>query len=192
MTLSAILRQVDPELSTTRLRLRCPREGDGLVVHEAVVESLAELRAWPASLPWAMGEPSVVASESFCRDSAASFITRSALVYLAFESSGKLVAITSLHSINWHVPKFELGFWCRSSLTGRGYTKEAIGELVRYAFESLGASRVEALPDEQNMGSRAVCESVGLKLEGVLKNERITPEGSLRNTCVYAAARSGA
>jgi RimJ/RimL family protein N-acetyltransferase len=104
---------------------------------------------------------------------------------------GKLVASTSLHSINWKVPKFEVGFWCRSSRTGRGYTREAIAELVRYAFESLGANRVDALPDEQNTGSRKVCESVGMRLEGVLRNERVTPQGSLRNTCVYAAVRSG-
>ena len=192
MTLSAVLRQVDAELHTARLLLRCPREGDGAAVHEAVVESLPELRAWPASLPWAMEEPSIAASETYCRESAAAFIKRSALVYLAFDSKGTLVASTSLHGINWNVPKFEVGFWCRSSLTGKGYTKEAIGELVRYAFESLGARRIDSLPDEENTGSRAVCESVGMSLEGVLRNERITPKGSLRNTCVYAAARSGA
>ena len=111
---------------------------------------------------------------------------------MAFDSEGALVASTSLHGINWNVPKFEVGFWCRSSLTCKGYTKEAIGELVRYAFESLGAHRVESLSDEENAGSRAVCESVGMSLEGVLRNERITPKGNLRNTCVYAAARSGA
>ena len=188
----AVLRQVSTELSTTRLLLRCPREGDGVLVHEAVVESLNELRAWPASLPWALEEPSVAASEAYCRESAAAFIKRSSLVYLAFDHDGWLVASTSLHSINWNVPKFEVGFWCRSSLTGRGYIKEAIAELIRYAFESLAAQRVDALPDEENTASRAVCESLGMSLEGVLRNERITPQGSLRSTCVYAAARSGA
>ena len=139
-----------------------------------------------------MEEPSVAVSEAYCRESAAAFIKRSALVYLAFDKEGKLVASTSLHSINWNVPKFEIGFWCRSSLTGRGYTKEATAELARYAFESLGAHRVDALPDEENTASRAVCKSIGMSLEGVLRNERVTPQGSLRNTCVYAAARSGA
>ena len=192
MPLSAVLREVDVELHTARLLLRCPREGDGAAVHEAVVESLPKLRAWPASLPWAMQEPSVAASETYCRESAAAFIKRTTLVYLAFDSEGALVASTSLHGINWNVPKFEVGFWCRSSLTGKGYTKEAVGKLVRYAFESLGAHRVDSLPDEGNAGSRAVCQSVGMNLESILRNERITPNGSLRNTCVYAAARSGA
>ena len=189
MPLPGVLRHVQTELSTTRMLLRCPREGDGLAVYEAVVESLAELRAWPASLPWALEEPSVDTSEIYCRESAAAFIQRTALVYLAFDTEGKLVASTSLHSINWSVPKFEVGFWCRSSLTGKGYTKEAVAELVRYAFESLGAHRVNALPDEENTRSRAVCESVGMSLEGIMRNDRVTPDGNLRNTCVYAIAR---
>jgi RimJ/RimL family protein N-acetyltransferase len=139
-----------------------------------------------------MEEPSIAAAETYCRESAAAFMRRTALVYLAFEPTGKFVASTSLHSITWSVPKLEVGFWCRSSLTGRGYTKEAVAELVRYAFHELGARRVCALPDEMNTGSRAVCESTGMLLEGVLRNERITAEGILRNTCVYAATRSGA
>ena len=192
MTLPAVLRPVSSELRTARLLLRCPREGDGTAVHEAVVESLQELRAWPASLPWALEEPTVATSEAYCRESATAFIKRSALVYLAFSDKRELVASTSLHSINWNVPKFEVGFWCRSKFTGRGYTKEAIAALVRYAFQSLGAHRVDALPDEENTASRAVCESVGMSLEGVLRNERKTPQGSLRNTCVYATTRSGA
>jgi RimJ/RimL family protein N-acetyltransferase len=181
---------VSRELHTPRLLLRCPNAGDGKRVHEAVVETLDHLRAWPASLPWAMFEPSVSASETYCRESAAAFLRRSALVYLAFDDTGALVASTSLHGIDWAVPKFEVGFWCRASRQRQGLAKEAVAELVRHAFEQLGAQRVLALPDEENTSSRAVCESVGMQLEGVMRNERITPEGVLRNTCVYAAVRN--
>ena len=187
---AAVLRSVNTELRTTRLLLRCPREGDGTAVHQAVKDSLQELRTWPASLPWAMEEPSIDSSETYCRESAAAFIRRSALVYLVFDTEGTLIASTSLHNINWMVPKFEVGFWCRSPFTGMGYTKEAIGELMRYAFDSLGASRVAALTDEENTKGRSVCESLGMRLEGVLRNECIKPDGTLRNTCLYAALRS--
>ena len=187
-----ILRAVSQELRTSRLVLRCPREGDGQAVHEAVVETLEQLRAWPASLPWATLEPSAAASETYCRESAAAFIKRTALVYLAFDASGALVASTSLHSINWAVPRFEVGFWCRASRQRQGLTAESVSELVRYAFEGLGASRVDAFPDEANAPSRAVCEAAGMQLEGIMRSERVTPEGILRNTCVYAAVRSEA
>ena len=189
MTSAPVLSDVSRELRTRRLLLRCPQEGDGLLVHEAVVETLEQLRNWPASLPWASFEPSVAASETYCRESAAAFIRRTALVYLAFDTSGSLVASTSLHAINWAVPKFEVGFWCRASRQHQGLAAEAAKELVRYAFEGLGANRVDALPDEANGPSRAVCQAAGMHLEGTMRSERVTPDGVLRNTCIYAAVR---
>ncbi len=185
----ATLRAIDSELRTERLLLRPPRAGDGPAVHAAVVESLDALRAWPASLPWALQTPSVDASEAFCRHSEAAWTLRTALTYLAFDPDGQLVVSCSLHSIRWELPRFELGFWCRASRTRQGYASEACEALVHYALTSLGARRIEALPDEANVGSRAVCERVGLQLEGVLRHERVTPEGQLRNTCVYARIR---
>jgi RimJ/RimL family protein N-acetyltransferase len=192
MNSAPILREVLRELQTDRLLLRCPQEGDGQLVHDAVVETLEQLRAWPASLPWAVFEPSIAASETFCRESAAAFIKRTTLVYLVFDEVGSLVASTSLHAINWSVPKFEVGFWCRASRQRQGLAAEAASELVRYAFEGLGANRIDALPDERNLPSRAVCESAGMKLEGIMRSERVTPNGVLCNTCIYAAVRGQA
>lgn len=182
----AILRDVSTELRSPRLLLRAPRAGDGVAVHEAVVETLSVLRAWPASLPWAMAEPSVAASEVFCRESEAAFIRRTALVYLVFDEADRFVASTSLHGIDWSVPRFELGYWCRSSRHRQGLMTEAISCLLDYAFASLGARRVYAGTDEQNHPSRALCEAVGMQLEGILRNDRITPAGELRNSCSYA------
>ncbi|MEO8812475.1 MAG: hypothetical protein ABI376_06150 [Caulobacteraceae bacterium] len=45
-------------IETGRLVIRPPRAGDGQSLFEAVAESLTELRKWPASLGWAMAEPS--------------------------------------------------------------------------------------------------------------------------------------
>lgn len=189
VTTYPILREIPSELRTRRLYLRCPRPGDGRLVHEAVVETLEHLRAWPASLPWARFEPSVEASEVYCRESAAAFIKRQTFVYLAFDSSGEFVASTSLHSINWDVPKFELGFWCRASQQRKGLTAEAATELVRLGFDELSGRRITALPDEANHASRAVCAAAGLELEAVMRNECAAPGGELRNTCLYAAVR---
>jgi RimJ/RimL family protein N-acetyltransferase len=190
VTTPPILRPIASELKTDRLHLRAPREGDGERVYEAVVETLDQLRAWPASLPWAMVEPSVAVSETFCRESAAAFIKRSTLVYLVFDNAGNFVASTSLHRINWAVPKFEVGYWCRASRQHQGLMTEALGALMRYAFDGLGAQRVEAFTEEQNLASRLLCEKFGMQLEGVMRKDRITPSGSVRNTCIYAAVAS--
>jgi RimJ/RimL family protein N-acetyltransferase len=139
-----------------------------------------------------MFEPSIAASETFCRESSAAFVKRTSLVYLAVDESGSLVAIASLHAINWSVPKFEIGYWCRANRQRQGFAAEAASELVRYAFEGLGANRIEALTEEENLPSRAVCESAGMKLEGIMRNERVASNGFLVNRCIYAKVRGEA
>ncbi len=137
-----------------------------------------------------MQEPSVESSETFSRESASSFIKRTFLAYFAFElETGRFIASTSLHRIDWNVPRFEIGFWCRTGSHHNGYTAEALFCLIDYALSSLRARRIECVTDEENVASRRLCEKVGMQLEGVLRHERITPSGQLRNTCIYAIAR---
>jgi len=188
--MNPLLLDIPEEIETDRLCIRCPRPGDGQAVYEAVIETLAELRTWPASLPWAMLEPSPEASETFCRNGHANFLLRKDLPLLVFlKADGRLAASSGLHRIDWSVPKFEIGYWCRKSLQGKGLMTEAVGAITRFAFENLGARRVDSLPDEENSPSRRVAERCGYVLEGLLRNERRAPGGELRSTCVYACTR---
>lgn len=103
--------------------------------------------------------------------------------------TGQLVLATGLHRMNRTVPKFEMGFWCRGSRQGEGLVGEAARALLSLAWNTLHARRVEAFCDAANLPSRRVCERIGMTLEGVMRNERVTPTGELRDTCVYAAIR---
>ncbi len=185
--LDPVLLDLPASIETPRLLLRPPRAGDGPALHEAVTDSLAELRRFLASLPWVAGEQSVESAEVYCRNAQANFVARRDLAFLAFErASGRLVAATGLHRAVWATPKVEVGYWCRTSCTGKGYVAEAVRAVTRYAFEHVGAVRVEIVTDEANVGSRRVAERCGFALEGVLRHERRAPDGSLRNTCIYA------
>ena len=86
----------------------------------------------------------------------------------------------------WETPRTEIGYWCRTTRAGRGYVSEAVAAVARYAHENLRAVRVEIVTDEANLASRRVAERCGFELEGVLRHERRAPDGSLRNTCIYA------
>ena len=88
---------------------------------------------------------------------------------------------------DWTVPKFEIGYWCRSDLTGRGLVTEATWALARHAFESLGARRVELKMDDRNRRSWAVAERLGFRLEATLRHDVRVPDGTLRDTRVYGA-----
>lgn len=51
-----ILRDIPDRIESRRLILRSPMPGDGAAVHAGVLATLAQLRAFPASMPWAMAE----------------------------------------------------------------------------------------------------------------------------------------
>jgi RimJ/RimL family protein N-acetyltransferase len=182
-----ILIEIPDLIRTERLDILIPRAGDGKDVFEGVAESLDELRRFPASLPWAMAEPSIDASESFCRHAFASSIERKEFRYLLRErDSGEFIGCASLHRIDWSVPKCEVGFWCRTSMSGHGYVTEAVKALMEMAFELRHAERIEILADHENAGARLVCERAGFALEGIHRHNRRAPDGKLRDICVYA------
>jgi RimJ/RimL family protein N-acetyltransferase len=185
-----LLLDLATSIETERLLVRVPQAGDGLALHAAVVESLPELRQFLGFLPWVASEPNPKSSEARCRAGAANFLSRTDLPFLAFEkSSGQLLGGVGLHRTVWSTPKTEVGYWVRTSRAGSGYVTEAVSALVEYAFNQMRAVRVELITDEANAPSRQVAERCRFGLEGILRNERRAPDGSLRNTCVYAISQ---
>jgi RimJ/RimL family protein N-acetyltransferase len=188
-----LLRDIPTEFATPRLLCRIPRAGEGVQVHEAVRSSLPELRAVLAAVPWAAEEPSVAASEAFCRSAFAAFHARTDFPFLIFEGQGRrLVGACGLHRPEWEVPRLEIGYWCRTEAVGRGYIREAVGGLVAYGREQLGAVRLEVVIDDTNARSRRVAEAAGFQFEGTLRNHRRGTDGKLRNLCVYAITSDAA
>lgn len=187
MTSTAILRDVPEQFETDRLVVRCPRPGDGRRVHEAVVETLDHLRAWPASLPWAMAEPTEDASETYCRQSQVEYLARRGFAMLLLRrSDGALVGSSGLHHIDWDVPAGEVGYWCRRREQGQGYIAEAVLGITAFAARHLGLRRIVSKPDALNGPSCRVAERAGYALEGVMRHERRAPDGTMRDTCLYA------
>lgn len=182
-----ILLDLPASLESARLLLRPPQSGDGTILHEAIVESLPELRRFLVSLPWIAEEQTRDSAELFCRNAQSNFLARKDLPFLLFaKDSGRLIGACGLHRTNWDVPKTEVGYWVRASASGKGYITEAVKTLVAFAFAALRAERIELVTDAENLASRRVAERCGFTLEGVLRRERRSPDGSLRDTCVYA------
>ncbi len=185
----SILKDVPEEIWCERLRLRVPRPGDGPVCNEAVRESHLELKAW---MPWASGDepPTVEESEQFCRNAAAQFLLREDITYLVFlGETGMFVGSAGLHRFDWSVPKLEIGYWCRTSLLGKGYATEVARALTDLAFTTLGAERVEVLCDSRNTKSAAVAERAGYELESIRVSDSRDVIGDLRDTRVYVKTR---
>jgi RimJ/RimL family protein N-acetyltransferase len=178
---------------TPRLVLRAFRVEDAPALHDALAESVNELRQTLWFLSWIAEEPTPQSAEIRCRKASANLLLRTDLTYLAFErASGRLVASIGLHRTDWSLPKTAVGYWVRTSETGKGYASEGVAALTSWALDKLGAKRVELVTDELNLRSRAVAKRCGFRLEGILHNTMQSPNGSLRNSCIYAKLATAA
>jgi RimJ/RimL family protein N-acetyltransferase len=175
---------VPEEILSDRLALRAPHPDYAEAVRAAVIESLPELRVF---MPWAQQEPTLEFQREWSAESRKRFMARSELNYMLFErDGGALVGACGVPGLDWSIPKFEIGYWVRSSRARRGYITEAVGALTRVAFEQLGARRVEIRMSSQNLRSSLVAQRLGFKLEGVLRHDGRHPDGTIRDTLVFA------
>lgn len=182
--MNPILLKVPVVIETERLLLRMPQPGDGRSVNAAIKASLSELKPW---LGFAQNDPSVEDTETNTREAHAKFLTRESLRYLIFlKDTNEFVGSTGFHNIDWSVPKFEIGYWIDTRMSGYGYMVEAVGKLTDFALTELKGKRVEIRCESINGRSRAIPERLGYILEGILRNEDLSVDGEqLTDTCVY-------
>jgi ribosomal-protein-serine acetyltransferase len=180
----ALLLDIPERLETANLTLAATRAGMGSLVHEGLVESLQDLKRW---MPWARVDQVLEQTETHCREEQARWHARQEIDFCFFSKEGDaFVGKGGLHTIDWSVPKFEVGYWIRSSCAGRGIATEATGALVALARDRLGARRIEITCDARNASSRRVAEKSGFALEGIHRNARRDTAGELADKCMYA------
>ncbi|MBM6580314.1 GNAT family N-acetyltransferase [Microvirga sp. BT689] len=61
--------------------------------------------------------------------------------------------------------------------------------MLRHAFEVLGCNAVELRTHRLNDQSRAAIERLGARLDGILRQHMIMPDGHIRDTAVYSIIR---
>ena len=187
MTLPPILRDVPESFESERLLIRVPRAGDGVALQEAIDESIDELRPW---MPWADEHQTVDVSEEYARRAHSEFMARTNLpLFLFRREDGRFVGGSGLHRIEWSIPMFEIGYWVRTSLAGHGYATDAARRIADFAFEVLGAERVEIWCDALNERSAAVARRAGFELEATMRRNRRNTAGDLADSLGFVRLR---
>jgi RimJ/RimL family protein N-acetyltransferase len=138
-------------------------------------------------MPWVQTCPTVEETEAHGRRAHANFYGRQGLTYRGWlKGTDAFVVSSGLHRIDWAVPRFEIGYWVRTSMTGRGYACEIVRAMTKLGIETLNAKRVEIRCDSRNERSWRVAERCGFELEGVLRCDSLGTDGSTRDTRVYS------
>lgn len=182
-----IMLDVPEELETERLLIRAARPGDGEEVSKAVNETWNELMP---RMPWAEANRTPEQSEEGCRKAYHRYLTREDLrLHVYRKDNGEFVGGSGLHRIDWRIPRFEIGYWCRRSLQGKGYTSEAAKGIVDWAFTLLGANRISLYCAPDNTPSKRIAEGLEMTYEGHLRHYHADSDGNLEDSLVYSMLR---
>ena len=107
------------------------------------------------------------------------------------QSSGRALGSTRYLNIMSHDRGLEIGWtWLGASARRSGVNTECKYLLLRHAFETLGASRVQFKTDSRNLRSQRAIERIGGIKEGVLRNHMIMPNGYFRHSVYYSIIES--
>jgi len=82
---------------------------------------------------------------------------------------GHLVGCMGFHAFDAANRRTSLGYWVRQDFQGRGIVTRSCRALVRHALVDLKMHRLEIRCGVQNTRSRAICEALGLRFEGVAR-----------------------
>lgn len=101
--------------------------------------------------------------------------------------SGKVIGSTRFWKIDTKNRKLEVGHTWYSKSFQKTYANTEVKYLMlSYAFEELKCVRVQFTTDELNQSSRNAIMRIGAKQEGIVRNERIMPNGRVRNSVRFS------
>ncbi len=101
--------------------------------------------------------------------------------------TGSAVGMTTYLNFDLAHRRLEIGStWLGQKVQGTGINPAMKLLLLQRAFEELGCIAVEFRTHWHNHQSRAAIARLGAKQDGVLRNHRILPDGTLRDTVVFS------
>ncbi len=150
--------------------------------HDELVAAASDGRLWEL---WYTSVPS---PETMRSTIAAKLAEATTLPFtVRSNATGRAVGMTTYLNIEDDVPRLEIGStWTAASAQRTGVNAESKLLLLTHAFEVLGCLAVEFRTHWHNQQSRAAIARLGAKQDGVLRNHRRLPDGSLRDTVVFS------
>lgn len=102
-------------------------------------------------------------------------------------ATGRPVGMTTYMNIDAANKRLEIGgTWYAKSAHRTALNTHCKLLLLGHAFDTLECVAVEFRTHFFNQQSRRAIERLGAKLDGILRNHVVMPDGSLRDTCVYS------
>jgi len=174
------------QISTPRLDLRLLSVDHAPLSMEARIESFTQLKKWDIFAPETSADAINLADEvRMCEWRIDRIKQRESIFYSVFRrEDDRFLGGVSLTKCNWNEKRAMLGFWMRTSETGKGYGTEAAEALLNYGLNDLGLN-VYSMHASGNQNSQAVLLKLGFLSVRIDKACHHLPDGSVVDEVHY-------
>ncbi len=163
--------------------LRPPQDRDAPAIYQAVRESLAELHPW---MDWATDAYDQDSTQRWLEFAQLAWLHSSALHFVITDpDSGQYLGSCGLDGIDEKNRRCNLGYWVRTSQSGKGIASSAARLAAKFAFETKSLIRVEIIIAAGNIASRRAAQKSGAHFEGDLKN-RLVVRTDVHDAALYS------
>jgi RimJ/RimL family protein N-acetyltransferase len=115
----------------------------------------------------------------------------SMLPWTVFDRDGRIAGMTTYMNVDAANRRVEIGStWYTKRVQRSAVNTQCKLLLLTHAFDKLDCIAVEFRTHFFNHQSRRGIERLGAKLDGILRNHQIAPNGTLRDTVVYSIIAS--
>jgi RimJ/RimL family protein N-acetyltransferase len=147
-----------------------------------------DARIWPLQLMRGDG----AAFDAWFAMTLAYHVARQRFVFVVRQqATGQIVGSTGYLDIHPEHGRIEIGgTWYHPSVWGTVVNPACKLLLLTHAFDVLALNRVAFVVDSRNQRSQAAVRKLGATCEGILRSDRITHDGYVRDTVVFSILRS--
>jgi ribosomal-protein-serine acetyltransferase len=101
------------------------------------------------------------------------------------ELSKNLIGYIDVKSVDWNIPKAELGFFIDEKYEGKGIVTKAVGLIADHCFREFKMKKLFLRTHKANTGSKRVAEKNGFEVEGVIRCDYKTTSGEIVDLIYY-------
>ncbi len=171
------------ELTDGEILLRPYRRDDIPAMFEAVRESIAEVSVW---LEWCHADYKIEEAEGFIKSRFEAWQKEEEYNFAIFDAqTERYLGGLGLNLINQRFKLCNLGYWIRTSATGRSIASKATRLAARFALKDLGLNRVEIVAAYENRASQRAAEKAGALREGVIR-KALPLHGKVHDCVLYS------
>ncbi|MGH7617541.1 MAG: GNAT family N-acetyltransferase [Gemmatimonadaceae bacterium] len=165
--------------------IRPYQRADAVEMVAAARESSVEVSRW---MVWCRPDYSLADASTWIEATIAGRAAGTMYEFAITDGAGMFIGGCGINHINTVDQFANLGYWVRTSCTGRGVAPAAVRALIAWAFANTQLNRIEIVAATGNTRSQRVAANVGGEREAVLR-QRLVVQGVPVDAVMFSVTR---